>query len=100
MPAADEPVVVPVVPEVLPPLLADDLHFATWAVCALVSFFAAIILFVALTPIDFSRHAFTAGSTTCAFALPSVTNKPTPETITRTTAILRSINLLACYSNV
>ena len=91
MPAADEPVVVPVVPEVLPPLLADDLHFATWAVCALVSFFAETILFAAFTPTVLSRHDLVGGSTTIALATFIAPSNPKPKEITKTTENLRPI---------
>ena len=76
MPAVVVPVVEPVVVLVESLELDDDLHFATWAVWAFVSFLAETILFAAFAPIVLSRHDLIVGSTGTAFAKFIVPIKP------------------------
>ena len=69
---------------------ADFLHFATWAVCALESFFALVSTLAAFDPMSLSRHVFTGGSTGTADATPTheIAAK-NPVTIAVTTIVLK-----------
>ena len=86
------PAVVLLVEPVEPVELDDDLHLATWAVWALVSFLAETILLAAFAPTVLSRHDLVDGSTTTALTTLIELNIPKPNEIDKATETLRSIN--------